>query len=243
MNVALCQLKPTAGNIGKNITRHLEFIEVAISNAADFIVFPELSLTGYEPALANQLAMNLADQRLDVFQEISNVNEIAIAVGLPCTSANGITISLAIFQPHVMINKYSKDFLHPDEYPNFIPGTNLMNLSVNDTKIALAICYELSVKEHIERSFSTSPDVYIASVAKSEKGVKLSEKILSETARKNATLVMMCNSVGLQDGGECAGTTSAWNPSGNMLCQLDTMHEGILFVDTKTLETKDFYFS
>ena len=55
MKIALCQIKPKSGDITFNISKHMEFIAKAINANADFICFPELSLTGYEPELAKEL--------------------------------------------------------------------------------------------------------------------------------------------------------------------------------------------
>jgi predicted amidohydrolase len=243
MIIALAQLKPIPGNIQKNIENHLTFIALAASHAADLIVFPELSITGYEPKLANHLAMTADDSRFHVFQQESDSHRIAIAAGFPFRTTNGITVSLALFRPKTQAEIYSKHFLHPDEIPYFISGSNLDTQIINGAKISFAICYELSVKDHILKSFSTGPDVYIASVAKLESGVTVAEEILSRNAMDNSTMVMMCNSIGSQDGGECAGTSTAWNKSGKVMAQLDAVREGILLTDTETIESKILYFN
>lgn len=46
-------------------------INRAVKLSADLIVFPELSITGYEPILASELANNIQDVRFNVFQEIA----------------------------------------------------------------------------------------------------------------------------------------------------------------------------
>ena len=69
MKLAVAQTKPEAGNIEKNIEIHKSLIASAVANKVDLIVFPELSLTGYEPSLAKQLATDQNDHRLDVFSE------------------------------------------------------------------------------------------------------------------------------------------------------------------------------
>ncbi len=47
MKAAIAQIKPTLGNIEKNIEIMLEEIEKAIEKNMDLIVFPELALSGY----------------------------------------------------------------------------------------------------------------------------------------------------------------------------------------------------
>lgn len=52
MKICVAQTRSVAGNIERNVARHREFVETAVSHRANLIIFPELSLTGYEPTLA-----------------------------------------------------------------------------------------------------------------------------------------------------------------------------------------------
>ena len=47
MKVYIGQIKPTLGNVEKNLNMMLEVIDKAIAEKNDIVVFPELSLTGY----------------------------------------------------------------------------------------------------------------------------------------------------------------------------------------------------
>lgn len=241
MVVALAQIKPHIGDIEKNITRHVDFIKVATDHRAHLIIFPELSLTGYEPKLANALAMNLADSRLEIFQAMSDLHHVTIGLGVPLRVQNGVTISLVLFSPAQPRVRYSKHFLHADEVPHFVPGDNIA-LTVKNKKVALAICYELSVDTHRALAFKDNPDLYISSVAKTRRGTTAACEVLSRTAKNYETITMMCNSIGIQDGEECTGTTSAWNSWGDLIGQLDERHEGLLFIDSDKGVATDFYF-
>jgi predicted amidohydrolase len=47
MTVALAQINTKLGNVPANLEKHLAWIDRAVSDGSDLIVFPELSLTGY----------------------------------------------------------------------------------------------------------------------------------------------------------------------------------------------------
>ena len=115
-------------------------IELALTLNAEAIFFPELSLTGYEPELANKLATNQNDNGLDIFQEISDKNNIIIGLGLPTATESDILISMIIFEPNNPRQTYSKQEIHTDELPNFKNGISQVIIKTNDKKIALAIC-------------------------------------------------------------------------------------------------------
>lgn len=129
MRVALAQVEPIKGDIEKNIEIHLRWIKQAIQNNADMVVFPELSLTGYEPDLAQSLASNQNDTRLDVMQSLSDGNGIMIGVGLPTKDESDTLVSMIIFQPHKERITYSKQYLYPPEELIFKAGKNPLVLN------------------------------------------------------------------------------------------------------------------
>ncbi|SFC70118.1 Carbon-nitrogen hydrolase [Zunongwangia mangrovi] len=71
MKIALAQLKSESGKVEVNIQKHLNFITKAAKAKANIVVFPELSLTNYEPRLAKELAFEKNDARFDIFKEYS----------------------------------------------------------------------------------------------------------------------------------------------------------------------------
>ncbi len=236
MKLCAAQTRPVTGDIPANIENHKKLIDVAVAGKADLIIFPELSLTGYEPSLAKKLAVNWEDDRLDVFQEISDARQITIGVGIPIKCGAELRISMIIFSPHQPRRVYSKSHLHPDEEPFFVAGHSSPDLKINDTKIALAICYEISVPQHLETALKSGPQIYFASIAKSAKGIDKACEQLSGIAKKHSLTVLMSNSVGPADNGICAGKTSVWNNKGQLIAQLNDTNEGILVFDTETLE-------
>lgn len=71
MKISVAQMRAVAGNIPENIKKHERLIDIVNSMQSDAIFFPELSLTGYEPRLAKELATNPDDSRLGLFQKLT----------------------------------------------------------------------------------------------------------------------------------------------------------------------------
>jgi len=65
MILAAAQTKPTRGDIKENLLDHYRLIELAADHGANLIVFPELSITGYERETAESLSFTIDDSRLD----------------------------------------------------------------------------------------------------------------------------------------------------------------------------------
>lgn len=234
MKISVAQAKPETGNIEKNIAKHLQLIELA--NGADLIVFPELSLTGYEPALAGNLATGIDDKRLDVFQTVSDKQGITICIGLPIKNEGGVTISMVIIQPQEPRQLYSKTYLHADEEPFFVSHQNDINLTLS-SRITFAICYELSVPEHTTNAFKNGENIYIASVSKTKKGIDKTLPALAGIASTHKATVLLANAIGTEDGSQSAGHSSAWDNKGVLLSQMNEEDEGVIVIDIDTHET------
>ncbi|MFC2185718.1 carbon-nitrogen hydrolase family protein [Fulvivirgaceae bacterium LMO-SS25] len=238
MKICVAQTEPIKGNVSANIEAHKRFIELALTLNAEAIFFPELSLTGYEPEFAKRLATNENDNRLDIFQETSNKNNIIIGLGLPTATESQIRISMIIFEPNKPRQTYSKQQLHSDEFPYFENGVEQVIIKTEDRNIAPAICYESLQPTHSENAFKLGADIYLASVAKSANGVEKAYDHYPRVAKQYAMPVLMSNCVGFCDNFLSVGKSSVWTKKGELVGQLDDRTEGILFFDTETEEVK-----
>jgi predicted amidohydrolase len=234
MKINIVQTRPQKGNIAVNLANHLKEIEKAVNHNADFIVFPELSLTGYEPQLARKLAIDVSDERLIPLQELSNKAKITICVGCPTLNSEDLLISMLIFRPNQEVVIYSKQYLYPTEKDIFIAGSNPFIINFDDKNIiAPAICYELSNKEHHENAKKHNANIYIASVLNSVNGIDADIEKLSTLAKDYKMTVFMANYVGTSGGYECAGFSSIWDKTGQIIAQLDNFRTGQIIYDTE----------
>ncbi|MCT2562376.1 carbon-nitrogen hydrolase family protein [Chryseobacterium herbae] len=241
MKIAAAQIKPIKGDILKNIENHKIVIKAAATKNVDLIIFPELSITGYEPELAEQLSIDYEDQILDVFQKIADDNNMSITVGMPTKSDDQLFISSIIFEPGEKRKVYSKRNLFPTEITFFSKGESFCQLELSQTKISLAICYDLSDPTHSQEAYQTGSTIYAASVLNSVNGIDEDIIKLSTIAEKYHLHVIMANFVGESGGYECAGKSSVWSTTGNLLGQLNDEDEGILIVDTDNDQIEKIY--
>lgn len=231
MKIGLAQIKPYKGDIPQNIDLHLNWIRKAVEEKVDLIVFPELSLTGYEPELAHELAMGANDPRLNTFQQVSDHEGINIALGAPTRAENGILISMLIFQADKPMAIYSKQLLHSDEKPYFIEGDFQFILSQNGIQIAPAICYESLQKSHALRAKELNADIYLASVAKPQKGIEKANEHFPKIVLELGIHVLMVNSVGYCDNFLSTGQSAVWNQDGKLISRLNSNEEQLLIIE------------
>ncbi len=210
IKIAAAQIAPIAGNIQQNIKKHGTLIQQAAEKSADLVFFPELSLTGYEPRLVKKLAMQADDPRLEVFQRLSNQYDMVIGVGFPSSCPEGIRISMLFFQAGQAPVLYSKQHLHADELPFFVPGNEQVVLKIKGFTIAPAICYESLLHEHAESVVKKGAQIYLASVAKSAQGLAKAYLHYPEISKQFALNVVMANCVGPSDDFVSAGGSGCW---------------------------------
>lgn len=97
-------------------------IESAVSAGVNLIFFPELSLTGYEPEMAKDLA--LADESsLSPLQVLSDRYDMTIIVGAPLHVTDGKpAIGAFVISSKRPVSCYRKIYLHPGESDYFSAG-------------------------------------------------------------------------------------------------------------------------
>ena len=233
MRIGVAQMWPVKGDVEANITHHKRLIALAVEQGAQVLVFPELSITGYEPELAKDLAILPDDPegRFDDFQLISNGSKITLGIGAPMQGESGILIGMMLFEPNKPRRIYHKRFLHADELPFFTAGEDQLFL---DGGIALSICYELSVPEHAAYAHDQGAQIYMCSVAKSVAGAGKAIETLQGTAGKYGMTILFSNCVGHCDNFDCGGGTAVISREGRLLAQLNDTDEGLLILDTDT---------
>ena len=236
MKIGIVQSSSEKGDVPGNIQNHLDLIRNAIKLKADLIVFPELSITGYEPKLAAKLACKVEDDRFNPFQELANANKVSIGIGMPTRSEDGINISMIFFQPDKKRLLYSKQILHEDELPYFVCGKKQAFIINFGMKIAFGICYETLKRDHFVKAIEQGADIYIACVAKPDKGIKSAYLHFPSVAKEFGIPILMSNCVGYCDNFLSNGKSAAWNKKGELAAQLEEKNQGLLIYDTELEE-------
>lgn len=213
-------------DVEANVVGHVEVVREAAGDGCDFILFPELSLTGYRPAAANSLGLAHDAEVLAPLQEASERYGIVIAAGAPLCAPAGIEIAMIFFSPSQPRSSYAKQRLHVDEVPFFVPGDRDLDLEIAGSRIAPAICFESLRPKHAQAAKARGATIYAASVAKPKAAI---DRAHAYYAGLGMTVVL-ANAVGEHEGLEAAGRSAAWDAHGRLIGSLGD-EEGILVVD------------
>ena len=232
MKIGLAQIASIKGEIDDNIEHHLRMLKHFYGGPGDLVVFPELSLSNYDPDIAAVTATAPNDARLDVFQRCADSSGISVGAGIPTTGEEKPYISLVLFRPGENRRVLSKRYLHPDEYAFFSPSNGSIGVVDFDVKVALAICFEISVPAHIQAATKCGIDLYLATVAKTAHGIREARAVLSAKARHFRLPILLVNSIGRCEGKEAGGGSMVINDKGVVIGQLSSTDEGFLVYDS-----------
>ena len=231
MILAAAQLKSRAGDVALNIDRHLFYVEEAKRHGVDIIVFPELSLSGYEPTLAADVETTGDDERFEPLKERAEARGMIICAGLPLRTNGKPEIGMVVWHPDGRSETYAKQILHTDELPFFSPGKRELTIAIAEQRLVPAICYESLQSGHAEAAFQRGANVYFASVAKPEAGMRRALEHYPAIAKKHGMAVIVANAVGPSDNFISVGQSAVWNSTGECLARCSDNDEALLIAD------------
>lgn len=231
MILAAAQTKPKRGDIDSNLEDHYRFIELAAKNNANLIVFPELSITGYERENAVGLTFSKDDSRIDYLKELAAKHNLFIIAGAPIEVENEIFIGEFIITPD-SVSIYTKQFLHKGEDVFFQSSFDYNPmLEIEKQKISFAICADIDNPLHPENASKKETDIYIASIFFSPNGIPNAYRDLQNYAQKHEMNVLMSNFSGESWGSPSAGQSAFWNKKGELIGQMNDSDSGLLLVE------------
>jgi predicted amidohydrolase len=220
-DLAICaaQYCSIAGDLDANLDRHLQVMRLAAEQRIDFLLFPELSLTGYEPSLAQGLAQTVDAARLQPLRELARQLRMTTLVGLPLRTqaSDAILIGALLFGADGAQRVYTKQHLHAGEEQVFSPGTGGAPLHIGDERIALSICADFTHASHARAAAEDGAGIYATSVLISENGYPHDSELLKGYASELALGVLMANHAGPSGGWACAGRSAFWAPGGRLV--------------------------
>jgi predicted amidohydrolase len=216
--IAAAQSTSVPGDIPQNLERHLRFATLASDHAVHLLVFPELSLTGYEPGLAQSNTVSPDDPRLDALKGLAQKAHMTIVVGAPTMSQDQeLHIGALALLSDGSVSTYSKQYLHKGEEGTFAPGPGGHTFEVGGAIVALAICADTSHPEHAAAARLRRASLYAAGALISENGYQADAALLEKYARDYRMTVLMANHGGPTGGWVPAGRSAIWSKDGNLV--------------------------
>lgn len=218
LTLAAAQSISVAGDIAASLASHVRLAQAAVAQGVQLLVFPELSLTGYELALAAELAIEVADERLDALEAIAREHSMLTVVGAPLShgAAKPLIAALVLGLPGGR-QAYAKRHLHTGEDQFVAAGEGGAPLHVGGLHIALAVCADFGQASHARGAALAGADVYAVGALIGEGGYAHDSGLLSGYALEHRMAVLMANHGGETGGWRSAGRSAIWAPDGRLL--------------------------
>jgi NAD+ synthase (glutamine-hydrolysing) len=146
LTIAMAQMYPKLGDVAFNLRQHLEYIEQASQQGAHLIVFPELSLTGYQVQdLVPEVALSAHPSDAAYRQLLDASRDIDVVVGfVRRDERNRFYIAAAYLSAGETVHVHHKVYLPTytmfDDARYFSPGQHIRAFDTRWGRMGMLIC-------------------------------------------------------------------------------------------------------
>jgi predicted amidohydrolase len=211
LTVAAAQPPCVSYDVAANAATHAATVRSA---GARMVVFPEMSLTGYEldaPAIAAE------DERLAPIVDACTETGSLALMGAPVDGGSGRShIAMLAIDGSVAAVAYRKMWLGGAEPGRFSPGGGPAVVEVDGWRLGLGICKDTGVPQHASETAALGIDAYVAGVLESADDAAVLDERARRVAADHGVWVVLASFAGSTGGGfaEAAGRSAIWSADG-----------------------------
>ena len=250
IKLALAQISSKRENKKENLQKIEEFTIKAKEQAADLVIFPELSLTGYVVRdQIYELAETISGPSTKKIENIEKKTGMHIIFGMPELSEKTkatIFNTAVLVGPKGVIGKYRKMYLPThsvfEEKRYFRPGYQIASFDTALGNIGLCICYDVFFPEVCRLSRLKGAKLIVCISASPAIRRSYFEILTAARALENTAFLAYVNLVGVEDGLQFWGGSRLVGPTGGALAKAKYDEEDLVicevdYNDIKPAET------
>jgi predicted amidohydrolase len=227
--IAAAQYAAVSGNFDANLERHLRYATAAAALGVKLLVFPEMSLTGYDLPHAAELAVNPYAPCFEPLKAIAREAGMTILAGAPLRiAASELHIGQIAVLPDGMVAIYTKRHIPQDEIQWIKPGQGGPILRMGGLLVAMAICADITHADHAANAAAHKANVYAASVLLRDSAYAKESAMLQGYARTHAMTVLMANHSAPTCGWIPAGRSAIWDEQGSLIAASPGAEESLI---------------
>lgn len=225
MRIAVAQLTSIPGDVEANVAAHAELIGQAAAQAAAVVVFPELSLTGYELAAIERdprTTLAPADPRLQPLIDACRDDDLIAVVGAPVDQDWARLLAAIVLDGDGVREIYGKQHVHSTESHLFTPGDRQVILEVGGYRLALAVCADSGQPDHAAACEAAGADAYLVGAFHIDDEDQVAAERMAARARDCGLWVALAEHAGNTGtgSGEACGGSGFWAPGGELVSRL-----------------------
>ena len=239
IKLALAQISSKRENKKENLRKIEEFTKKARKKAADLVIFPELSLTGY--VLHDQiyeLAEIIPGSSTKKMEELAKKTGTHIIFGMPELSekTEATIFNTAVFVgPNGFIGKYRKMYLPThsvfEEKRYFRPGYQSAAFNTPVGTVGLFICYDIFFPEVCRLTRLKGAELMVCISASPAVRRNYFEILTAARALENTAFLAYVNLVGVEDGLQFWGGSRLLSPTGDLIAKAKYDEEDLVLCE------------
>ncbi len=242
LKLGLAQVNTCLGNVEKNLGKHLDYIQKALAQQVELLVFPELSLTGYVLQDLVPLVARQASPNDPILAELLRASQgLDLVVGfVEEDQRSRFYISSAYLSKEQIVHIHRKVYLPTyglfDEGRFFAWGDNIQAFDTRFGRFGMLICEDFWHSAPPYLLWLDGTDIFIFTSASPGRGLGSEPKLATsrwvETINQAyaglfTSFIIHCNRCGFEDGLHFWGGSTVFNPDGELLCQAPYHEEGL----------------
>jgi predicted amidohydrolase len=216
LTIAVAQPPCVSYDVATNAVMHAESVRSA---GARVMVFPELSLTGYE---LDAPAITAGDRRLAPFMAACAETGTLALAGAPVEGETGQShIGMMAVEESGATVVYHKVWLGTIEAQRFTPGRRPVVLVVDGWRLGLANSTDTGIPQHASDTAALGIDIYIAGVLEAAAEAAVPDERAHRIATTHRVWVAVASFAGSTGGGydQAAGRSAIWSPAGDVVAR------------------------
>lgn len=232
MKIGLAQIYPKLGDIRHNADVHLDYVERAHRDGVDLLVFPELSMTGYQvqdlvPEVAMQTSRN--DPTFARLLDASKALDMVVGFVHEDDRQRFFTAAAYLSEGevvHIHHKLYLPTYGMFDESRYFAQGNTVRAFDTRFDRMGILICEDFWHVSPAYLLWMDGADLLILHSASPGRGLDTSDRLSGSRwvelvnqayGSMFTTYVIHCNRVGYEDGKVFWGGSSIVNPDGEFV--------------------------
>ena len=232
INVGLAQIYPKLGDVRHNLALHLDYAAQAREQGVDLLVFPELSLTGYQVQdLVPEVALR-AEADDAVYAQLLNASrDIDLVVSFVHEDfRNRFYIADAYLSGgetrHLHHKLYLPTYAMFDESRYFAQGNSVRAFDTRFGRVGMLICEDFWHVSPPYLLWLDGADIFILNSASPSRGLNADDRLTGtrwvELVNQAyggmfTSYIVHCNRVGYEDGKNFWGGSSVVDPDGEFM--------------------------